>query len=60
MPLGICTIESNESSPRIYLEGTGTPKTGTMVCDAIMPGKCAAPPAPAMMERKPRDCAALA
>ena len=29
MPLGICTMECSESSPRKYLEGTGTPRTGT-------------------------------
>src|SRR3546814_9413080 len=54
-PLGICTIDSKESSPRRYLEGTGTPNTGTGVSAAIMPGKCAAPPAPAMMARRPRS-----
>ena len=57
-PLGICTMDSNESSPRKYFEGTGTPNTGTSVSAAIMPGKCAAPPAPAIMARKPRPAAA--
>ena len=28
MPLGICTIDSSESSPRRYFDGTGTPSTG--------------------------------
>ena len=28
MPLGIWTIESSESSPRRYFDGTGTPSTG--------------------------------
>ena len=49
MPFGICTIESSESSPRRYFDGTGTPSTGTVVFAASMPGRCAAPPAPAMM-----------
>ena len=49
MPLGICTIDSSESSPRRYFDGTGTPSTGTVVFAASMPGRCAAPPAPAMM-----------
>ncbi len=56
-PLGICTMDSSESSPRRYLDGTGTPKTGTSVSAAIMPGRWAAPPAPAMMARRPRACA---
>ena len=37
----------------------GTPMTGTRVFDAIIPGRCAAPPAPAMMTFKPRDTAVL-
>src|SRR5690606_26649708 len=60
MPRGICTIESRESSPRRYFDGTGTPSTGTVVFDAIMPGRCAAPPAPAMIARKPRSRACSA
>ena len=35
----------------------GTPKTGRGVRLAIMPGRCAAPPAPAMMMRMPRSWA---
>jgi hypothetical protein len=31
------------------LDSTGTPKTGSGVSDAVMPGRCAAPPAPAMI-----------
>ena len=54
MPFGICTIDSSESSPRRYFDGTGTPSTGTMVLAAIMPGRWAAPPAPAMIARRPR------
>src|SRR5262249_50158159 len=60
MPLGICTMESRESSPRRYLDGTGTPSTGTVVLAASMPGRWAAPPAPAMMALRPRDSAASA
>ena len=33
---------------------TGTPMTGTRVFAAVMPGKCAAPPAPAMIAASPR------
>ena len=56
-PLGICTIDNSESSPRSAREVTGTPSTGTMVLAASMPGKCAEPPAPAMMHFKPRAAA---
>src|SRR5688500_8565572 len=31
MPLGICTVESSESSPCRCLEGIGTPRTGNVV-----------------------------
>ena len=57
MPLGICTIECSESTPCRCLLATGTPSTGTVVFAASMPGRCAAPPAPAMMARKPRPAA---
>ncbi len=60
MPRGIWTMDSSESSPRRYFEGTGTPSTGTTVLAAIMPGRCAAPPAPAMIARSPRPRAASA
>ena len=59
MPFGICTIDSSESSPRRYFDGTGTPSTGTVVFAASMPGRCAAPPAPAMMKRRPRGAGVL-
>jgi hypothetical protein len=39
---------------------TGTPMTGSCVFAAIMPGKCAAPPAPAMMTRNPRAAEVVA
>ena len=35
----------------------GTPITGSGVIDAVMPGRCAAPPAPAMITRSPRSAA---
>ena len=60
MPLGICTIDNNESMPLKYLDGTGTPNIGTMVLAASMPGKCAAPPAPAIIALSPRDSALAA
>ena len=46
MPAGICTMESNESTPRKTALSTGTPSTGTLVWAAIIPGKCAAPAGP--------------
>src|SRR2546426_9582335 len=59
-PRGICTIESSESSPFSAALCTGTPMTGTPVCDATRPGRCAAPPAPAMITSMPRPAAAHA
>ena len=56
-PPGICTIDSSESSPSSWASGTGTPITGSGVIDAVMPGRCAAPPAPAMITRRPRSAA---
>src|SRR6202051_292417 len=38
----------------------GTPKTGNSVSEAVMPGRCAAPPAPAMMILNPAALAPLA
>src|SRR5690606_20982155 len=52
-PAGICTIDSRESLPLRALDCTGTPSTGTGVLAAIMPGRWAAPPAPAMIARSP-------
>ena len=53
-PAGICTIESSESCPDRCRDATGTPSTGTSVFADSMPGRCAAPPAPAMIARRPR------
>ena len=39
--------------PFSALLSTGTPSTGSVVCAAVMPGRCAAPPAPAMMTSMP-------
>ena len=39
---------------------TGTPITGKIVFAATMPGKCAAPPAPAMITLIPRAFALIA
>src|SRR5665647_3495408 len=57
IPAGICTIESNESRPSSWANGTGTPITGSGVSAASMPGRAAAPPAPAMITRSPRSAA---
>ena len=56
-PFGICTIDSSESSPFSAALCTGTPITGSTVCAATMPGRCAAPPAPAMITSSPRSAA---
>ena len=56
-PGGICTMDSNESRPFSDLLSIGTPMTGRVVNAAVTPGRCAAPPAPAMMTRRPRPAA---
>ena len=60
MPRGIWTIESSESRPPRCLVGMGTPMTGRGVLAASIPGRCAAPPAPAMSTRSPRSAAVSA
>jgi hypothetical protein len=57
MPPGICAMESKESSPWSALDSTGTPNTGNTVFEAVIPGRCAAPPAPAMITSMPRASA---
>ncbi len=47
-------MDSSESMPLSAFDCTGTPSTGTRVLDAVIPGRCAAPPAPAMIAAKPR------
>ncbi|GMA20352.1 hypothetical protein GCM10025862_23730 [Arsenicicoccus piscis] len=54
-PAGIWTMDSSESMPSRYFSGTGTPITGSGVTAASMPGRWAAPPAPAMMTCSPRS-----
>ncbi len=56
-PAGICAIESSESSPCSVFDSTGTPSTGSSVFDEVIPGRWAAPPAPAMITCSPRDSA---
>ena len=58
-PPGICTIESSESRPLSAWLWTGTPSTGSSVCAATMPGRWAAPPAPAMITSRPRASRAV-
>ena len=47
--LGICTMDNSESNPLRFSVGMGTPITGNGVFAASIPGRWAAPPAPAMM-----------
>lgn len=49
IPPGIWTIDNKESIPFKLFVSIGTPITGSVVNDATIPGKCAAPPAPAMI-----------
>ena len=51
-------MDSSESMPSRYFSGTGTPMTGSSVTAASIPGRWAAPPAPAMMTRSPLSAAA--
>ena len=46
--------------PFSALDSIGTPSTGKVVIEAVMPGRCAAPPAPAMITLMPRAAAPLA
>ena len=59
-PAGICTIDSSESRPSSLASGTGTPITGNAVAEATIPGRWAAPPAPAMITSMPRPAAVRA
>lgn len=59
-PAGICTMDSSESNPPRCASATGTPITGSTVAEATMPGRCAAPPAPAMITFSPRLAASRA
>ena len=54
IPEGIWRIDRTLSHPSIeLLLKTGTPITGKVVQLATIPGKCAAPPAPAIITRTP-------
>ena len=57
IPAGICTVESSESMPFSDALSMGTPSTGSTVCAAQTPARCAAPPAAAMITSMPRDSA---
>src|SRR5262249_45278885 len=54
-PAGICTMDRSESRPPSALDCTGTPSTGRLVFEAVMPGRWAAPPAPAIITSRPRS-----
>ena len=58
MPFGICTIDSSESTP-VQRASTKPARRApaARVFAAVMPGRCAAPPAPAMMTCSPRSAA---
>ncbi len=60
MPAGIWTMECRLSTPDKAFDSTGTPSTGSSVIAAAMPGRCAAPPAPAITTLKPSALAPLA
>ena len=60
MPAGIWTIDNRLSMPSSAFDCTGTPSTGSRVIDAAIPGRCAAPPAPAIMHCRPRSAALFA
>ncbi|MNT74589.1 hypothetical protein D3C72_2134190 [compost metagenome] len=53
-------MESRLSMPFSALDWTGTPSTGRSVIEAAMPGRWAAPPAPAMMTLWPLALAFVA
>ena len=60
-PPGICRMDKTESQPSIELDDfTGTPITGIGVIEATIPGRCAAPPAPAITTLIPLSYAVLA
>src|SRR5262249_50440475 len=53
-PAGICTVARSASRPLSAEPPTGTPITGSTVCAATTPARCAAPPAPAISTPIPR------
>jgi hypothetical protein len=50
-------MERRLSMPFSAWVSIGTPSTGSEVIEAVIPGKCAAPPAPAITTLKPRSFA---
>ena len=58
-PAGIWTMESRLSRPLSAWLSIGTPSTGSSVIEAVMPGRWAAPPAPAMITLSPRSPCAV-
>ena len=58
IPPGICTVARSESRPLSDALSMGTPRTGSVVCAAATPARCAAPPAPATRTSRPRAAAA--
>ena len=59
MPEGICTVASSASRPSSVEDFTGMPMTGSVVCAASTPARCAALPAAAMITPKPSFSAFL-
>ena len=49
---------ANDLGAGLTITSLGTPSSGNSVFAAHTPGRCAAPPAPAMMTSKPREAAA--
>ena len=56
-PAGICAMDSSASWPLRTVALIGTPMTGSTVMAATIPGRCAAPPAPATITPSPRSSA---
>jgi hypothetical protein len=56
IPPGIWTVDNKESSPFSALF-IGTPRTGSVVCAASTPARCAAPPAAPITTSSPRASA---
>ena len=59
-PPGIWTMERRLSRPESALLWIGTPRTGSVVSAETIPGRWAAPPAPAMITFSPRAAAVFA
>ena len=53
IPFGICAMDKRLSRPFSFLLSIGTPSTGREVRAEIIPGKCADPPAPAIITAIP-------